>query len=69
MSADNYVAVKRVGPKWAVWEVLGGYEDSDWQPHGGSVRWFDNELDAHHYAHEYCGLNAVEYGVRLVPDD
>ena len=67
MSADNYIAVRRIGSKWNVWMVLGGYEESEWMvPRGATHRMFDNELEAHHYAHDVCANEVVEYGVALL---
>ena len=67
MSADNYMAVKEIDGKWHAWMVLGGYYEEDWNtPDGSFHKEFDNEIDAHHYAHQICSEEIVEYGVRLV---
>lgn len=64
MSADNYMVVRKIGEKWHVWMVLGGYHESDWEePCGPDHRIFDDELEAHHYAHKVCSEEVVEYGV------
>jgi len=64
MSADNYIAVKKIDDKWHVWMVLGGYEDSDWEiPRGSYHREFNDKLDALEYAHDITHEVVVEYGV------
>jgi len=66
MSADNYMAVAEIDGKWHVWMVLGGYTLEEWAtPDGSYHKEFDNELDAHHYAHKVCSEEIVEYGVVL----
>lgn len=67
MSADNYMAVKEIDGKWHVWMVLGGYTKEEWKiPSGSFHQIFDNELNAHHYAHDVCKEDVVEYGVVLL---
>lgn len=66
MSADNYMAVKKQRDGlWYVWMVLGGYDERDWIAPKHAEK-FENELDAHHYAHKYCREHIVEYGVVLL---
>ena len=67
MSADNYMAVKKIDEKWHVWMVLGGYYEHQWTtPSGAWHKEFENEMDAHHYAHKVCSEEVVEYGVVLL---
>ena len=66
MSADNYVTIKEMDGMWHVWMVLGGYEKEDWDVPGGHYhKFFEEELNAHHYAHQICATTVVEYGVVL----
>jgi len=68
MSADNYMAVRKIKGRWHVWMVLGGYEEEDWRrPRGYYHKDFVDELDAHHYAQKVCEEEIVEYGVRTLP--
>jgi len=67
MSADNYMAIKKIDNVWHVWMVLGGYDRKDWTiPSGAYHKIFDDEIDAHHYAHKVCSEEIVEYGVILL---
>ena len=67
MSADNYIAVRKIDEKWHVWMVLGGYEDWQWTTPGGYFhREFDDELEAIKHAHGICKEEVVEYGVVLL---
>ena len=67
MSADNYMAVRKIGDTWHVWMVLGGYESEEWTtPRGHSHRRFVNKSEALDYAFQVCREELVEYGVRLL---
>ena len=68
MSADNYMAVRKIKGTWHVWMVLGGYSKSEWTlPRGSFHKVFDDELQAHRYAQKVCEEEVVEYGVRFLP--
>jgi hypothetical protein len=63
MSADNTMVIQYRNGKWHVWMALGDPEDGGWEPRGSYYRIFDDEIDAHHYAHSVCEEEIVEYGV------
>ena len=65
MSADNTMVIQKRGSRWHVWMMLG---DENAEPGGGYHKMFTDELAAHHYAHEVCDTEYVEYGVVHVED-
>ena len=66
MSADNYMVIKEIDGLWHVWMVLGGYDlDALDVPGEHYHKFFEEELNAHHYAHQVCATTIVEYGVVL----
>lgn len=68
MSADNYMAVRKMADKWHVWMVLGGYDQEEWEvPSGPDHREFAEEMDAVDYAFRVCEETLVEYGVVRIP--